>query len=574
MTKCRASTRFIDDTALQDATMLSSGRTDFSNLKLFKEKTSQAPYATLELNQFVLDGSRKIMSSDCSDVAFWSNVWSSYGCEFMSVPLVSINFTGPHTTHGITLFFEDDYPVKIGVRYLGKNRNILKEYVFYPDSLIYKCYGVASDYYGINIFFETTRFPKRYIKLQYIMYGVDLEFDENIIKTANVHEEIDETGNTLPINTATLEIIDENEDYNIGNENGSWKTIQKTQEFTFIEEKDNEEINIGSFFVDDFSYNANITTLKFVDWIGLFDKQKFSDSEMYINRPAGEIIKEIFTAANYNKEPIISDELYNVPITGYIPICSCRDALRIVCFAINAVADDSRSDSIRIFSPDRYISSYIGTDRKFNGKSRVTLGEYINGVSFKIPNYVQENVRNDAFSGFLEAGEHTIEFGNPYVEDSIETDFGEIIKSKTNYCVISLSEDAEVHITGIQYKVLESKYIKKQDVAFGETENIKEYEKITLYNRNLLSEKADFLLKYFSLRKMLSMEYILEKESVGTWSSVEDISGNGSSTLIESQDIDLSGGFIASATCRGYSRILTELCYTGNELYAGAISLI
>ena len=44
--------------------------------------------------------------------------------------------------------------------------------------------------------------------------------------------------------------------------------------------------------------------------------------------------------------------------------------------------------------------------------------------------------------------------------------------------------------------------------------------------------------------------------------------GGIATSLIESQNIDLSGGFIATASCRGYSEFTTDLFYAGQELYA------
>ena len=44
-------------------------------------------------------------------------------------------------------------------------------------------------------------------------------------------------------------------------------------------------------------------------------------------------------------------------------------------------------------------------------------------------------------------------------------------------------------------------------------------------------------------------------------------------TGIMGQSIDLTGGFIATAKCRGYSKVVTEMYYTG-EIYAGDRGII
>ena len=79
--------------------------------------------------------------------------------------------------------------------------------------------------------------PKRYIKLRYILYGRYIEWTGDVIKTAKIHEEINEISTTLSINTASISILDAKNDFDISNENGSWRSVQKTQEVTFTENK-------------------------------------------------------------------------------------------------------------------------------------------------------------------------------------------------------------------------------------------------------------------------------------------------------------------------------------------------
>ena len=108
----------------------------------------------------------------------------------------------------------------------------------------------------------------------------------------------------------------------------------------------------------------------------------------------------------------------------------------------------------------------------------------------------------------------------------------------------------------------------------GETENIKKISGSTLLNADLLPDIAEELLKYYALRKKVKMKYLLESEHAGNWVNINSITGKISTTLIESQSIDLSKGYIATATCRGYSVLVTDCYYTGTELYAGGGGII
>ena len=137
-------------------------------------------------------------------------------------------------------------------------------------------------------------------------------------------------------------------------------------------------------------------------------------------------------------------------------------------------------------------------------------------------------------------------------------------------------ESADVCLlTGKRYQKSTFSYIKNVDhIEAGEAENIKKIGTITLYNREYLDTVAEKLLSYYGLRKILSMKYILNTESVSNWVNVVDKNSNIATTLIEQQDIDLTGGFIATATCRGYSVVVTENYFAGTELYTGGDVII
>ncbi len=128
---------------------------------------------------------------------------------------------------------------------------------------------------------------------------------------------------------------------------------------------------------------------------------------------------------------------------------------------------------------------------------------------------------------------------------------GAFIEKHTNYVVVQMETAGACVITGKRYKNYIFIYKNVDHIEAGESENIKKIGTITLYNMEYLDTVAEKLLSYYALRKILSMKYILNTESVSNWVNVVDKNSNIATTLIEQQDIDLTGGFIATATCRG-----------------------
>lgn len=573
-TYCKAEMKFIDVTALEDASVSSNDNQSFGNVEIFQGEMAQADYGTLERNQFVLDGSKEIMPDAPENVAFWSSTMSKVDCTFESNPKLTILFTAPHTSAGLTLYFAGEYPAELRITWYDTNLVKIISEVYYPDALCYVCNKQVQNYRKIEIEFIRTMLPERYVKLQYILYGKYIVWDADTIKSAKLQEDIDTTSITLPINEADISIVDANNDFDAENEGGSWKSVQKTQEVVLSEYYNGEMIPLGAFFVDGFSFSKNVAKFSLVDGIGLLDKYTFYDGEVYANVKAETILQAIFAAAGVAKYAI-EEDVGSILLSGYLAVQSCRDALQKVCFACGAVADDSRSDTIQIYKPDRYVTATVGTNRKFNGGTIVSLEDYISGVSLECTRYSLEDEESDIYDETLPAGDTRLTFSDPYLSTSITATVGTIKEVKTNYLVIHMESSGQTKISGKRYASTTFSYQKNVAVIdAGETENIKKISGSTLLNADLLPDIAEELLKYYALRKKVKMKYLLESEHAGNWVNINSITGKISTTLIESQSIDLSKGYIATATCRGYSVVVTDCYYTGTELYAGGGGII
>lgn len=573
-TYCRAEMKFIDVTALADASVTTDDNQGIGSIELFAEQTEQKSYGTFELNQFVLDGSKSVLTENPKDIAFWNDALSKEDCTFETDPKITVTFQEQHTSAAITLYFEDEPPAELKITWYTIAGTKLITETFYPDSLIYVCNNQVQNYGKIEIEFVRTSFPQRYIKLQYILYGKYIVWDKDMIQTAKVQEDIDVTSASLSINEADISIVDMNNDFDAENENGAWNSVQKTQEVTLSEFNNGNMIPMGTFFIDDFSFSKNIAKFKLVDVVGLLDKYTFYEGQVYNNVRAGVILNAIFATAGIKKY-VIDEEVGNTLLSGYLAIQTCRKALQQVCFACGAVADDSRSDTIKVYKPDRYVKSTVGTDRKFNGNTKVSLEKYISGVNIEMKNYALEEKNSDIYKKTLPAGDTKITFSSPYLPSSITASVGTLKEVKTNYLIINMPDAGQCHITGIKYANTTFSYEKRVDkIEAGETENIKKYSGCTIYNADILPDIAAYLLDYHALRKKVGMKYLVDLEQVGNWANINSIGGKTSTTLIESQTLDLTGGFIATATCRGYSVVVTENYFAGVELYTGGDVII
>lgn len=559
---------FIDVTANEDSTVSSESATDFSDTFLFHEDTRQSPYATLELNQFVLDGSMEILPYNPTDVPFWSEEMSGDDCLYENNPVLQVVFQKNHSSIGLHLYFSGDIPAEILVTWYTLYGTKLIAKTFYPDNSEYFCKCQVENYGKITIEFVKSSLPYRYARMNHVEYGKMLLFGRDKIKKTSVYEEMDPTSATLSINTANIEIIDVDGEFDISNQSGLWKSLQKEQRIDITEYVNGNPVDCGTFYLDTWDSQKNLIKFSLTDILGVMDRTLFYGGKIYVEEYAGVIIASIMESAGVQKYSV-AEEVYYTKLSGWIAIQSHRAALQQVVFACGAVADCSRSDLIKIYRPERYVSHTIGTDRKFLG-TKVSLDEYVSSVTVSYNSYVLHGESEEITNGFLPAGKSRVEFGAPYQPESITVNTGSIVEAATNYVVVQMSAEGECIITGKKYEAFENACTASvQTIESGETPNTKAYHGCTLLDAGKAREIAEYLLDYHQLRQTAEIRYINDGEAVGNWCNIAMKGGSNATSCILNQTLDLTGGNVATMKSRGYSKAVTDYLFAGSELYAG-----
>ena len=181
--------------------------------------------------------------------------------------------------------------------------------------------------------------------------------------------------------------------------------------------------------------------------------------------------------------------------------------------------------------------------------------------------YQETTEQSTIFDGILNAGLNEITFSEPAKD--LASSAGAIIESGVNYAIIQMNETGECTVTGKVYEDLQSTFIRSaEEVNRNEVENVVSVTDATLVNKNNSYLLAESLFDYYSLRRTLNARYLLESERTGRWISVKSYYGMYINGGIETQEIDLAGGFLATATITGYNTLEHDYIYTG-EAYTG-----
>lgn len=554
-----------DTTAMEDSTPTSEYNQDFGNMLLLKENTDSGQYATLEQDFFILDGSREEMPDEVEDIAFFSNVMSGAAGTFADNPAMEISFTEKHSSIGITFYFQEDYPEEMTIIWYDISGIQIDRKDFEIGALKFFARNQVENYAGIKIVFTKAK-PYRYVKLRYLEYGTDLIMGEGgmPVKGASLLEETNRISDKIPINKLSYKLIDVDDDFNIGNIAGLHKVLQKRQRMSAYEIVDGNRISLGTFFLDSFKTDKNVTNMSAVDYKGLLDDYRYLNGRVFDGETAQAVISEIMEAAGI-EEYEIADEVKDIKLYGWLKIQTCRKALREVLFACGAVVD-SRSGRLRIYKPGREIETVIERARKFS--TSVYDQEYISDISVKFAEYALNSETSQIAKGTYAAGIYTLELSSPAAE--LEISGGTILRQSCNYVEFQVSESTEVVITGKKYvkeELTVTSSVTEKDA--GKVRKTKSFS-CTLVNMARALELAEELLDYYQLRIGLKIKFLNVLEIPGMWGEIQNNNREYGNYLagIEKMTTDLTSGFISTAELRGYYKLVSDYYYTG-ELIAG-----
>lgn len=531
-----------DVTAADDSTQTCSDVQPFADVTVINtpdlDNLTVEPWATLETNQWILDGSKKAFSDEPSEETFglWSLSMSGDDCNFETPVVLTCTFTEPHTTVGVTFIFREDsdeYANSVKVQYYNSSNALIDTKTYAPDRPNYFASGLVEDYTKITCTFYGTSLPNRYLKLTEIKFGAVKIFDEDSIISAQILEEVAPTGSELTINT--LEFTVYTTDFALLDPNGVYAALQQKQAI-------NAKIDgadFGTFFLDEpESEDDDTTTFKCIDFVGVIDLTNFMGG-IYSGKTVSSLIGEIMTSAGVlASEYQLDATLASKTVDGYIPICTHREALQQVAFAIGAVVDCSRGKKIKIYPAPTTSSGTITHDEKFDGH-KVKFTSLVTGVEVTAHKYTVSSDTSSAFEGTLSVGTHTITFSSPYTNLSVTG--GTLQESGVNYAVVNVTTAGEVKISGKQYvdnTSVVGVYVAELP-ANAKPNVISCDESATLVSLSNASEIAQRLYDYYQNRYEDEGEIILGTQKVGEKWKMNSLNSMDLDGSIVSLDIDM-----------------------------------
>jgi hypothetical protein len=517
------------------------GNTEWSNAEdLRQEEPISAPnLMTLEHNYSVLDGTMDEFPDDTSDIdewGFWSRELSNSSGEFSDSLRLDISFKSPHTSDGLTLHFynhTNDYAATATIIWWDDFSDIAVEHVELAGTtaVIEK---QVENYKAITIDFTdaNTNNPYRYIKLRGIDFGLTYTFDDRMIERCQILEETNPISDIVSTNKLNISVRPNNDVFSIVSEDSKANTFMQYQ--TLKVTGDGKEF--GTFFLNtykDDKSNGKVLTLEAFDAVWAMDKNTFNGG-MYDNYSAADIINELFEIVFPVGQivPIIDDAFSSATISGHIPICTCREALQSICFAIGATVDTARQGDVWLYPKDTEQQYAVTKDTIYTG-TNINANNAYSGVEVVAFGYSLSAETEELYKGVLPAGQSRIEFSAP--ADNISVNNGNIVEQHVNYIIVDLPSESEVIVSGNPYVEIKTMY------SLGDAENdVCRADGCKLVNVNNAAVIAQRIYDYLHQKVSIEQDVMLGNLEVGYITQTETY-GNPIIGTIEKLDINMRG---------------------------------
>lgn len=562
----------------QDATFsLTAGiLQSFSNLDDLKTGAQTLkPYATFEPDFWLLDGNYKLKPSTAVHVGLMTTDISGSGLgTFATRPELTITFTTVHSTNNLTLHFSEytnDYCDDLNIKYYDAADLLIDNNSYEPSSYDFSTSHAVSNFKKIVIEFASSNKPYRYLRLTAIDFDTLTTFDSSDIKSARLVEEINPLSVELPYNTLDFSLFSADGDFSIVNPMGVYANLQYKEPVEVFEQIGNEIIYMGRFYLDDWkSRSENIADFKASDAVGLLDRPTYlggwwgapfsTPNDLILSE---DLILAIMTAAGVDYE--LDASLEGIELTGHVPILSCREALKLACFAIGAYATCARSNILQIkpfeLASDLISYDYTITTTQKGQNSPVGLRPLVTGVTVQENNYAVFDLGLGAglgktiYDGTLAAGTHTIIFDNPPIPEFDSTGTATVSDQDGyfNYAIVVITSPGTylMHLVREITRTKKPYEINNGTLPAGTPINIIYIEDATLVNSGNSSVVTQRVYDYYLQRYLQKTKLFTHQLAVGDSVLIDTQSSRQIKGIAEKISIDLANGFVSEAEIVG-----------------------
>ena len=560
----KATAEGINANAVSSAFLVSNGVSDVS-------------YATLEPGVWKLDGTMKILP-DQPNPGWWSKNRSgniegvgilgisrlgsfilsgrtraaatTSGNMFETPPKLIISFPLPYGTTGFTLTFSpstNQWCTQINVKwYIGQTLLIDKDY--YPTSAKWTLEETVESFDKVEFTFLATNKPGQFAKIQRVEVGRTVLFSADEVVSVRLVNEADPTLCKLPVDTMTFDMHDPLNRSFLPQENQRVELIKDGR------------LRAVQYIKSSTRKSKSDYTIRCQSSIGLLNDEFLGG--LYVDKPVQELLSEILKEWEYELDSVFAEK----KISGYIPVCTQREALQQVCFAIGAMVLTQNSSKIRLVSVPASVSAKFTASEIITGGSVKTMSRYAR-IEVCSHSYVPSDTLEVLMDEEEVNGENQL-FTFSYPHYDYEITGGEITGSGDNW--VTITANGAVTLSAKTYIHNIRSYVRRNPEATAkERGNYIAIKDATLIHSGNVQETVNRLYSAVQSRQTVSQPVVVSGQTAGQMASSQTPWGTIAKGFISSMDnIMTQTGHIADIQIQGNEIALESVWLYAGELYS------
>lgn len=514
------------------------------------------PWATLEPLGWPLNGSREILP-DSPEVGFWSAETSENHAGILGLsklgaftlgkaetegpftipPIIELSFSEKYTATGITFTFSpgtNEWCSKMVVQWYNENV-LLKEVTVFPDSPRWTLVQMVDSFDKIVITILENNKGGHFAKVQMIEIGQTIIFGRDELTLVHLVNEIDPTLSTLSVDTMTIEIQDKHD-----------RSIapQEKQRMELHRVIDGKPELIAAHYITESSRQAKRSyRFSCQSAVGLLEDTYLGG--MYQENDVMTVVADILDGRDFDLGPFI-----NGKITGYLPVCTRREALQQVAFAIGAVISTQGTDIFKFTAlPEGNPSGrFEKTDIFLGGK--IATAPRIYKVEAVAHTYSQSGEEEILIDDEEFSGENIlVTFNDPHYDYVITG--GVLVESGVNYAVITADRNITLSAKTYIHQMTHRSVINTAATA-AERNNVQVIEGATLVHNGNVNAVLSRILLFANMRQTLTQDAVIKGQSTGQKVTAVDPWGGQVEGYITAMESDLTqNGHTASVSIVG-----------------------
>lgn len=415
--------------AQEDARAYGPGQS-FAQAQQTVQGTRDTAYATLEKGGWPLDGSRRVLEDTPVGMGWWSDLLSDEKGVFVQPPVLEFRFSAPYSATGLTFTFwpsTDEWCSRLRISWYNAN-TLLAQSAVEPDRARWTLAQTVEGFDLIRVELLATNRPGRFAKVQRVEFGQTIWFEENALESVSMVNEADPTLSVLSVDTMTVQLRERQSRDLLPQRNQSVELY-----------RDGRLIAVQ--FINQCTRQAGGGyTLSCQSAIGLLEDMYLGG--LYENVSARTLVEEVLGGWEYEMDETFADTV----LTGYLPVCTRREALQQIAFAMGALVTTQGGKVIRILALPGAVTANFGPDRVFQGACVETMPK-IAAVALSSHSYTPLDQVETLVDEALHGENILITFHSPH--HSYEITGGTIVDSGVNH--VRICADGAVALTGKAY---------------------------------------------------------------------------------------------------------------------------